>query len=89
MLNIDVMQELMKHKDDIYSFIFERFRYESQASALKGNIGVVFHYPAYFDNDDRMNSFYQSLNDAGYTVIDSGHITDTGEHYIEVYWALD
>ena len=90
MLSAEQVKRMMYHKDDIIFGVVSRCNHLIQAAALKGECGIVFDYPAEYDNYVEISYFYQVLNDYGYTVVDldNEQSTDDGQHRIEIYWAV-
>ena len=87
MLSAEQVKRMMYHKDDIIFGVVSRCNHSIQAAALKGECGIVFEYPAEYDNYAEMLYFYQTLEEFGYTVVDLVG-ADDGTHKIAIYWAV-
>lgn len=86
MLSAEQVKRMMYHKDDIIFGVVSRCNHSIQAAALKGECGIVFEYPAEYDNYAEMLYFHQTLEEFGYTVADL--VGDDGTHKIAIYWAV-
>lgn len=86
MLSAEQVKRMMYHKDDIIFGVVSRCSHEIEAAALKGECGIIFEYPAEYDNYVEMFYFYQTLEEFGYTITDLAREDDI--HTIAIYWAV-